>query len=194
MTASILRYAASRILPNQLDWSWEKWVTYKGWRKRSSHIQQNQGRLTLLVTFCLGTAFWRTLMKEKKSTGRRGWRRKQLLDDLKKDKILEIERGSTRSHCVENSLWKRLWTHYAMKALYKFTCSNAGHKQNSETLRKLIPGPRLKPGIWGKQRRLLPSGPHSSVRPHSAALLCKIDNSVGSSYFLQIPIRNERNQ
>jgi hypothetical protein len=44
-------------------------------------------------------------------TGRRGRRRKQLLDDLKETKsILEIERGSTRSHPVENSLWKRLRT------------------------------------------------------------------------------------
>ena len=25
-------------------------------------------------------------------------------------KLLEIERGSTRSQSVENSLWKRLWT------------------------------------------------------------------------------------
>jgi len=24
--------------------------------------------------------------------------------------MLEIERGSTRSHCVENSLYKKLWT------------------------------------------------------------------------------------
>ena len=24
--------------------------------------------------------------------------------------MLEIERGSTGSHCVENWLWKRLWT------------------------------------------------------------------------------------
>jgi hypothetical protein len=36
---------------------------------------------------------------------------KQILDDLKeKSEILEIERGSTRSHSMENSLWKRLWT------------------------------------------------------------------------------------
>jgi hypothetical protein len=28
----------------------------------------------------------------------------------KKERILEIERGSTRSHCVENWLRKRLWT------------------------------------------------------------------------------------
>jgi hypothetical protein len=40
-------------------------------------------------------------------TGKCGRRRKHLLDDLK---ILEIERGSTRSHSMENSLWKRLWT------------------------------------------------------------------------------------
>jgi hypothetical protein len=33
------------------------------------------------------------------------------MDDLKgKERILEIERGSTRSHGVRNSLWKRLWT------------------------------------------------------------------------------------
>jgi hypothetical protein len=45
-------------------------------------------------------------------TGRRGRGRKQLLDDLKgKEKILEIERGSNRSHFVENSLWERLWTY-----------------------------------------------------------------------------------
>ena len=44
-------------------------------------------------------------------TIRRGGRRKQLLVELKeKETILEIERGSSRSHCVESSLWKRLWT------------------------------------------------------------------------------------
>jgi hypothetical protein len=37
-------------------------------------------------------------------TGRRGRKRKQLLDDLKVKRILEIERGSSRSHTVENSL------------------------------------------------------------------------------------------
>jgi len=44
-------------------------------------------------------------------TIRRGGRRKQLLVELKeKETILEIERGSSRSHCVENWLLKRLWT------------------------------------------------------------------------------------
>jgi hypothetical protein len=35
-----------------------------------------------------------------------------------KERILEIEKGSTTSHCLENWLWKRLWTghktHYRM--------------------------------------------------------------------------------
>ena len=34
-------------------------------------------------------------------TERQGRRRKQLLDDLK-ERVLEIERGSTISHCVKN--------------------------------------------------------------------------------------------
>jgi hypothetical protein len=43
--------------------------------------------------------------------GRRGRRSKQLLDDLKEQKrILEIERGTTRSHSVGKPLRKRLWT------------------------------------------------------------------------------------
>jgi hypothetical protein len=44
-------------------------------------------------------------------TGRRGRRRRQLLDDLKEAKrILEIERESTTPHSVENWFWKKLWT------------------------------------------------------------------------------------
>jgi hypothetical protein len=39
-----------------------------------------------------------------------GRRCKQLLDDLKGEKILETERGRTRSHPVDDSLWKRLRT------------------------------------------------------------------------------------
>jgi len=74
-----------------------------------------------------------------KVTGRRGKRRTQILDKfnplnaelnpichllallgahhilhisrikVKEKRILEMGRGSTRSHCVENSLWKSLW-------------------------------------------------------------------------------------
>jgi hypothetical protein len=40
-------------------------------------------------------------------TGKRGRRRKQLLDDLQEEeRMLEIARGSTRSNCVDKSLWK----------------------------------------------------------------------------------------
>jgi len=45
-------------------------------------------------------------------TGRQGRRRRKLLDDLKErsEWILSFERGSSGSHYVESSLWKRLWT------------------------------------------------------------------------------------
>ena len=44
-------------------------------------------------------------------TGRQGRRRRKLFDDLKgKERILSFERGSSGSHYVESSLWKRLWT------------------------------------------------------------------------------------
>jgi hypothetical protein len=42
-------------------------------------------------------------------TGRQGRRRTQLLDDPADEEILEIKTGSTRSRCVENSLWRSLW-------------------------------------------------------------------------------------
>jgi hypothetical protein len=42
-------------------------------------------------------------------TERRERRRKKLLDDLGKEVILSFEGGSSRSHYVESSLWKRLW-------------------------------------------------------------------------------------
>ena len=43
-------------------------------------------------------------------TGGQRRRRKQLLGDLESEWILEIEKESSRSHSVENSGWKRLWT------------------------------------------------------------------------------------
>jgi hypothetical protein len=41
-------------------------------------------------------------------TGRRRRRRRKLLDGLK-ERIFSSEGGSSRSHYVESSLWKRLW-------------------------------------------------------------------------------------
>jgi hypothetical protein len=44
-------------------------------------------------------------------TGIRGRRRRNLLYDPKgKERILSSEGGSSRSHYVEASIWKRLWT------------------------------------------------------------------------------------
>jgi hypothetical protein len=40
-------------------------------------------------------------------TGRRGRRRRKLLDDLK-ERIISFEGESSGSHYVESSLWKRL--------------------------------------------------------------------------------------
>jgi len=50
-------------------------------------------------------------------TARRGRRREQLLDVLKKEGILKIERKSTRSHSVENSLRKGLCTVPAVRRI-----------------------------------------------------------------------------
>jgi hypothetical protein len=44
-------------------------------------------------------------------TRRRGRRRKQMLDHLKEARTcLEVEGGSSGSHSLENSVWKKLWT------------------------------------------------------------------------------------
>jgi hypothetical protein len=43
-------------------------------------------------------------------TRRRGRGRKKLLDEFKDMRILSFERGSSRSHCVEEPFWKRRLT------------------------------------------------------------------------------------
>jgi hypothetical protein len=44
-------------------------------------------------------------------TGRRGRRRRKLLDDLKEGRrYSHLKEETLRSRCVESSLWKRLWT------------------------------------------------------------------------------------
>jgi hypothetical protein len=40
----------------------------------------------------------------------RGRRRRKLLDDLKERRGYSFEGGSSGSHYVKSSLWKRLWT------------------------------------------------------------------------------------
>jgi hypothetical protein len=59
--------------------------------------------------YCVGIAFSNTLLKERW----KGWGDEE--EDIRSYwitlKIPEFERESTRSHTVENSLWKRLWTY-----------------------------------------------------------------------------------
>jgi len=58
-------------------------------------------------------SYWRQEKKKSGSKGSRGRKRKQLLDDLKEmGGYNKLKRGSTKSHSVENSLWKRLWTYH----------------------------------------------------------------------------------
>jgi len=64
------------------------------------------GRQTGLVTFCVETAFYNGLLKERykggiELTGRQGRRRRRLLDDLK-------ERGQY-SHLKEEALDRTMW-------------------------------------------------------------------------------------
>ena len=73
-------------------------------------MQWKGGRLTdILRRNCLlkHVTEW-----NREGTERRGRRRKQLLDDYKekKRKIMDIVKRSSRSYCLENSLWKSLWT------------------------------------------------------------------------------------
>jgi len=51
---------------------------------------------------------------------------------LRKKRILKIERGSTRSHSVENWLWKRL--HSVENWLWKrlWTCRETDYRMNDE--------------------------------------------------------------
>jgi hypothetical protein len=71
-----------------------------------SYMKYVNGRRTGLVTFCVGTAFYNGLLKEKikggtEVTGRRGRRRRKLLDDLKKKREY--------SHLKEEALDRTMW-------------------------------------------------------------------------------------
>jgi len=50
-----------------------------------------------------------TERKVEGSDGKARRRCKQLLDEFKEMSLLENEKGRSRSHCVEISLWKLLW-------------------------------------------------------------------------------------
>ena len=76
--------------------------------------QYNEGRLTGLVPFCVGTAYCHTLLKGRWREGERLWEEEE--EDInsywmtsKKKEDTENETGGTRSQTVENSLRKLLF-------------------------------------------------------------------------------------
>ena len=58
---------------------------------------------------------------------RRGRRRKKLLDDPKEKREYRKLRGSIKSHSVENSLWRRLWTFREIDCVMNEYSSRLGH-------------------------------------------------------------------
>jgi len=54
-------------------------------------------------------------------------RRKKLLDDPKEKREYRKLRGSIKSHSVENSLWRRLWTFREIDCVMNEYSSRLGH-------------------------------------------------------------------
>jgi hypothetical protein len=75
-------------------------------RRGISHKVYKEGRLTELVTSRMNCLLKYVIKRKKEErievTAIRGRICKQLPEDLKEKRILEIERGSTRSHFTEN--------------------------------------------------------------------------------------------
>jgi hypothetical protein len=71
-------------------------------------------------------------------TGRRRRRRKKLLVDFSKEGIPVTERGSTRSHYVEKSVWKGLLTHRKNEWINRRPAANR-HNSHFKTLTRTMP-------------------------------------------------------
>ena len=88
-------------------------VTHRVKEERNILLTTKEGKLTGLVKSCVGTAFWNTFLKVR---WREGWTWREDEEEevssswmiLKRNE--RIERGRATSHCVENSLWKSVWT------------------------------------------------------------------------------------
>jgi hypothetical protein len=66
-----------------------------------------------LVTYCVGTALWNTLLQERckdRSDGKARKKTKQPLNDLEEKRRYWILKEEALDRTQENSLWKRLWT------------------------------------------------------------------------------------
>jgi len=96
------------------------------------------GRLTGLVTFCVETAFYNGLLKEIfkggiEVTGRRGRRRRKLLDDLKE------RRGN--SHLKEEALDRTMWRARFGRGfgpVVRQTAEGMNESQNDTTFRENV--------------------------------------------------------
>ena len=105
-------------------WCWWR-MEWRVWadRVKNEVLQRVNEERNLLRTIKRGKANWighilqRNRLLEHpieggiEVTGRRGKRRKELPDDLKKKNgYWKLKRGSTRSHSVEDTLCQRLWS------------------------------------------------------------------------------------
>ena len=114
----VLKRDAGKDYKNQLDWSCKKRrsaAKSKGGAKCPAYSKK-EGRLTGFVISCVGTALLNHVIKGHvkgriEVAGRRGVRRKQLLNDLKETGGHWNFRGSSTSHSVGKSLWIGLWTY-----------------------------------------------------------------------------------
>jgi hypothetical protein len=71
-------------------------------KKKISYIEEKEGRLSGLLTSCVGTASWNVIEGNIEGTGRRGRRRKQLLQGLKeKEDTGNWKREHKIAHCGE---------------------------------------------------------------------------------------------
>jgi len=87
-------------------WKVERNILLTIKRSKANWIGHNWRRKCLLKHAIEGK-----IEGSKEVTGRGGIRRKHLLGDLEGTRgFWKLKRGSTRSYCVENWLWKRLWT------------------------------------------------------------------------------------
>jgi hypothetical protein len=107
-----------------LDRSCEEWRSTAKSQREEKFPENNKKKKTnwtghILRTKCLLKPDMEGKIEGKMEVKERlGRRHKQLLDKLK-EKLLEFERGSTRSLCMKHSLWKGLWASRKMTDFMK---------------------------------------------------------------------------
>ena len=112
-----------------LGGGWRRSVGLIVWRTKKCYMEASLQTVKRRKATWIGH-IWRTncLLKhviEGQIEGRENEERKQTATGWPwgKERILEIGRGNTRSHCLENSLWKR-----------QSTCHKTDYRNNEDTL------------------------------------------------------------